>query len=53
MRLVGIALSFVMASVAHTQHVIWAILALALINAATALLTLRSAEVARTGELEL
>ncbi|WP_419910976.1 MFS transporter [Hoeflea sp.] len=43
-RIVGIGLSFTMATVAHLQHVIWAILALALINAATALLAYRSAE---------
>ncbi|MDA4844230.1 hypothetical protein [Hoeflea poritis] len=42
-RTVGIALSFAMASVAHLQHVIWAILALALINAITAALTYRTA----------
>lgn len=43
-RTVGIGLSFAMAAVAHLQHVIWAILALALINATTAVLTYRAAD---------
>ncbi|MCP4318301.1 MAG: hypothetical protein GY789_20360 [Hyphomicrobiales bacterium] len=47
-RIVGIVLSFILASVAHLQHVIWAILALALINAGTALLTHRSADTSST-----
>ncbi|MEX3008502.1 MFS transporter [Hoeflea sp. TYP-13] len=49
-RIFGIGLSFLMASVAHIQHVIWAILILALINAATAVLTYRTADTSDAGE---
>ncbi|MCY6381139.1 MFS transporter [Hoeflea prorocentri] len=49
-RIVGIGLSFVLASVAHIQHVLWAILALALINGVTAILAMRAPEAPRNGE---
>lgn len=43
-RIVGIGLSFILAAVAHLQHVVWAILALALINAFSAVFAFRTAD---------
>lgn len=43
-RIVGIGLSFILATVAHLQHVVWAILALALINILSAVFAFRTAD---------
>lgn len=47
-RIIGVGLSMVLATVAHLQHVVWAILIVALINAIAAILAYRVADLSET-----
>ncbi|MCR9139304.1 MAG: permease [Alphaproteobacteria bacterium] len=47
-RILGVGLSMILATVAHLQHVAWAILIIALINAAAAILAFRVSALSET-----
>lgn len=49
-RILGVGLSMILATVAHLQHVVWAILIIALINAAAAILAFRVSALSETPE---